>query len=263
LHLLKECKNTSQERKDESFQERAAARKAAGDQRSTRSDSSKTSAHSSITAKAVKLGLPGEGRLETLFHSSLVRVVLPDLGADDNVIPTSLISELEAAGLFVPLRTLPAPMTVDLAVQGPGLSTLVTRQAKLTMELQLLAGPMRLRNVKWLVAGNDMDEVRLGRPLLNALGIDAKVHLAAVRDTFQVMDCETIPSVVTHNVVISYDFMIFDTINGQKARFETGNSPSLTEWVIPWPCGVSLTGKCALARPFPTNSGTGWATGHV
>jgi hypothetical protein len=145
----------------------------------------------------VKLGLPGEGRLEALFHSSLTRVVLPDLGADDNVIPASLISELEAAGLLVPLRTLPSPMTVDLAVQGPGLSTLVTRQAKLTIELQLPAGPLHLRNVKWLVAENDMDEVLRGRPSLNALGIDAEARFAAVLDTFQDMDCETIPSVVT------------------------------------------------------------------
>jgi hypothetical protein len=146
--------------------------------------------------KAVKLVLPGEGRLEALFYSSITRVALPDLGADDNIIPASLISELEAAGMFVPKRTLAAPITVDLAVQGPGLSTLVTRQAKLTMELQLHAGPLRLRNVKWLVAENDMDEVLLGRPLLNALGIDAEAHLAAVRDTFQDLDCETIPSVV-------------------------------------------------------------------
>jgi hypothetical protein len=64
------------------------------------------------------------------------------------------------------------------------------------MELQLHAGPLRLRNLKWLVAENDMDEVLLGRPLLNALGIDAEAHLAAVRDIFQDLDCETIPSVV-------------------------------------------------------------------
>jgi hypothetical protein len=91
--------------------------------------------------------------------------------------------------MFGPQRTLAAPITVDLTVQGPGLSTLVTRQAKLTMELQLPAGPLRLQNVKWLVAKNDMDEVLLGRPLLNALGIDAEAHQAAVRDTFQDLDC--------------------------------------------------------------------------
>jgi hypothetical protein len=46
-----------------------------------------------------------------------------------------------------------------------------------------------------------------------------------------------IPSRVLHYVVNSYHFMIFHKINWQKARFETGNSPSLTEWVIPWPNG--------------------------
>jgi hypothetical protein len=159
LPLLKECMSTSQERKDEIFQDRAAARKAAGDQRSTRTDSYKIAAQMPTTSRAVRLALQGEGRLEALFHSSITRVSLPDLGADDNVIPASPISELEAAGMFVPQRTLAAPITVDLAVQGPGLSTLVTRQAMLTMELQLPAGPLRLRNVKWLVAENDMDKV--------------------------------------------------------------------------------------------------------
>jgi hypothetical protein len=43
--------------------------------------------------------------------------------------------------------------------------------------------------------------------------------------------------------------MIFDKINGQKAHFETGNSPSLTEWVILWPCGVSLTGTHMFGPP--------------
>jgi hypothetical protein len=43
--------------------------------------------------------------------------------------------------------------------------------------------------------------------------------------------------------------MIFGKINGQKAHFETGNSSFLTEWVILWPCGISLTGKYMFGPP--------------
>jgi hypothetical protein len=43
--------------------------------------------------------------------------------------------------------------------------------------------------------------------------------------------------------------MIFGKINGQKAHFETGNSPFLTEWVTLWPCGISLTGKYMFGPP--------------
>jgi hypothetical protein len=64
-----------------------------------------------------------------------------------------------------------------------------------------------------------------------------------------------------HYVVNSYDFMIFHKINGQKARFETGKSASLTEWVIPWPNGVSLTGDFAfgplVSNKFQNGMGVG------
>jgi hypothetical protein len=43
--------------------------------------------------------------------------------------------------------------------------------------------------------------------------------------------------------------MIFAKINEQKAHFERGKSPTLTEWVISWPCGVSLTDKYMLGPP--------------
>jgi hypothetical protein len=64
-----------------------------------------------------------------------------------------------------------------------------------------------------------------------------------------------------HYVVNSYDFMIFHKINGQKARFETGNSPSLTEWVIPWPNGVSLTGDYAFGPPVSNKFQNGMGDG--
>jgi hypothetical protein len=64
-----------------------------------------------------------------------------------------------------------------------------------------------------------------------------------------------------HYVVSSYDFMIFHKINGQKARFETGNSPFLTEWVIPWPNGVSLTGDYAFGPPVSNKFQNGMGDG--
>jgi hypothetical protein len=39
-----------------------------------------------------------------------------------------------------------------------------------------------------------MDEVLIGRPLLEALGLNACEHLSSVRDDYQDMDCSTIPS---------------------------------------------------------------------
>jgi hypothetical protein len=43
--------------------------------------------------------------------------------------------------------------------------------------------------------------------------------------------------------------MIYRKINGQKAHFETGNNPFLTEWVILRPRGVSMMGKYMFGPP--------------
>jgi hypothetical protein len=79
------------------------------------------------------------GRLAVSFQSVVEATALPDSGADDNVIPRSLIHKLEETGVFVPVRTLKSPMRVELAVQGPGLSAEVRQQAKLTVQLHLAA----------------------------------------------------------------------------------------------------------------------------
>jgi hypothetical protein len=96
--------------------------------------------------------------------------------------------------LLQPTRTLKTPVRVDLAFQGPGLTAEVHHQAQLTVELHLAAGPLRLRNCKWLIVEHDMDEVLIGRPLLQSLGLDAAEHLSEVRDEYNNMDCSQIPS---------------------------------------------------------------------
>jgi hypothetical protein len=136
-----------------------------------------------------------EGRFPISFGYGITCTALPDLGADENILPRSVLEALESKGSFLPMRTLKGPIVFELAVKGEGMATEVKQQAQLTVELQLSAGPLRLRNVQWLVVEQEMDEVLLGRPLLNELGIDAPTHLASVRDMFQDLDCSKIPSV--------------------------------------------------------------------
>jgi hypothetical protein len=178
-HYLRECQNTSQERKDELYAELAERRKNNGEQRSTRRDTGAIQnlpsniaaagrqAHQSGGAKSVRaVGPPPAGRVKVYFQSAVDCIAFPDSGADDNVIPRSLVERLEESGLFIPTRTLKTPTRVDLAFQGPGLTAEVHHQAQLTVELHLAAGPLRLRNCKLLIVEHDMDEVLIGRPLL-------------------------------------------------------------------------------------------------
>jgi hypothetical protein len=189
-HMLKDCKTTSKERKDELFEELAARRKTAGEQRVTRRDtaSSVSPTPSSSTgteplrgsarAKAVRVEQnPPSGRVMVTFESVFDTIALPDSGADNNVIPRSLVQKLEEAGMFVPVRSLKTPVRIELALQGPSRTCEVRQQAQLTVDLHLVAGPLRLRRCNWLIVEQGMDEVLIGRPLLEALGFNACEHL--------------------------------------------------------------------------------------
>ena len=208
-HMLKNCVNTTKERKEELFAELSERRRAQGIQRFTRSSTTHTPVSSPPTSGTLEsttsthmaggkslraVEAPRAGRLTVTFQSTSSAIALPDSGADDNVIPRSLVTRLEQAGIFVPMRTLADPMKIELAVQGPGLSAEVRQQAQLTVELHLAAGPLRLRNCKWLVAEHAMDEVLIGRPLLEALGLNTAEHLSSVREEYHDLDCSHIPS---------------------------------------------------------------------
>jgi hypothetical protein len=190
---LPEVLQVDQERKDQLYTERTQARKASGVQRATRADHHSSSqgddsiwtpqAKPRVGEKSLRAAaVVPEGRLDISFGTDQKYIAQPDLGTDDNRIPWSLLKDLDAAGAFVSLRTLEKPMTIELAVKGPGASVVVRQQAQLTTTIHLSEGPLRLRNVRWLVSENDMNEVLLGRPLLKTLGLDAPTHLEAVRD---------------------------------------------------------------------------------
>jgi hypothetical protein len=207
-HYLKDFQNTTAARKDELYAELSGRRKQNGEQRTTRQDAAKSASYilrkaptpanlsaSGGVAKGIRASaLPPAGRLKISFQSTFDCIALPDSGADDNVMPRSVVTELKENGLFVPLRTLKTPLSVELAIQGLGLKAEFHQQAQLNVELRLAAGPLCLRNCKWLIAEHEMDEVLLGRPLLEALGLNAQEHLSSVRDDYQNMDCSSVPS---------------------------------------------------------------------
>lgn len=117
------------------------------------------------------------------------RVALPDIGLDDNVLQAVLIRELDKADTVVPVQNLKNTLTVSIDVQGEGITMKVKRKAKLTVDLKLSVGLLKLRNVLWLIYENDMNEVLLNRPLMKALGFDSIHHLESVSDDYHSMEC--------------------------------------------------------------------------
>ncbi len=103
------------------YAELAERRRAQGEPRSTRSSTTKAVLplpaasnmfraalqNTNTAGKAVRVGSKTRaGRLAVTFQSVLDVTAIPDSGADDNVIPRSLIQKLEDKGVFVPVRTL-------------------------------------------------------------------------------------------------------------------------------------------------------------
>lgn len=76
----------------------------------------------------------------------------------------------------MPVNKLQNPFTVSMEVKGEGMTMVVKRKSKFTSELKLSVGPLKLRNILWLVSERKMDEVLLGRPLMEELGLDVVEH---------------------------------------------------------------------------------------
>jgi hypothetical protein len=129
---------------------------------------------------------------------------------------------------------------IEVSFQGPGLSAEVSQQAQLNVELSLPAGPLCLLNCKWLIVEQEMDEVLLGRPLLEDLGFDAPVHLSSVRDSFHNMDCSSFSSYKAGGNLTR--LLLRETVETPEQR----SSPNL-----------SVLGVRALtAPPLPSSAGT-------
>lgn len=62
------------------------------------------------------------------------------------------------------------------------------QKARINTTLCTRAGPMRLRNVEFLVFKKIMDEVLTSRPPLQTIGFDSDNHVATVKDRFNDLD---------------------------------------------------------------------------
>jgi hypothetical protein len=105
-----------------------------------------------------------------------------------------------------------------------------------------------LRNICWLVAERYMDEVLIGRPLLNSLGINAPKHLAAVRQTFQDMDCSAVPSALAGGKL--------SRLLKQRAEFTldppVGDSPAVQSDKCPPALSRSHSSQCSATASAET-----------
>ena len=130
------------------------------------------------------------GRLVGKLADTVQVVVCGDYGADHAGICEEHLKKLAAAQIFVPTLPLSDPIMMQLAVQGSDqtLCATATKMARVSVTLHLPEGPLRLRNVEFMVFKENMPEVLLSRPLLVSLGFDLDAHLARVRGKYHDQD---------------------------------------------------------------------------
>ena len=179
-HLLRNCPHTAPiERKkllDEYHASRAANR------------SLKTVTQADLQNEAADPPAPGDVLPGLLADQVRVRVNL-DSGAAHSALSVSQLAACDQAGMFVPLQNLKEPIRMKLAVkqtkETPDLTCAVLRKARLSLTLETPMGPLRLRNINFLVMEDPMDEILLSRPMLREIGYDPNLYVGLVREQFQ------------------------------------------------------------------------------
>jgi len=131
-----------------------------------------------------------DGRLLGRLADIVEVTVCGDYGADHAAISEHHLAQVAQENVFVPILQLPEPIVMDLAIEGcdEKLQATATKKARLSLTLQLPEGPMRMRNVEFIVFREKMPEVLMSRPLLVSMGFDLDRHLARVREQFHDQD---------------------------------------------------------------------------
>jgi len=134
------------------------------------------------------------GRLIGKLADTVTVTVCGDYGADHAAMSEQHLAKLAEANVFVPILHLAEPIVMDLAIEGSDdkLQATANKKARLSLTLELPEGPMRMRNVEFIVFQERMPEVLMSRPLLVSMGFDLDRHLATVREQFHDQDFSSI-----------------------------------------------------------------------
>lgn len=136
--------------------------------------------------------VPGSGRYSARLADKFSVIVNGDYGADHSALSETHLLACAEAGVFVQVLPLGEPIVVSLALGSRPEESEVryqaAKKARISVTMDTAVGPLRLRNVEFLVFEESMSEVLLSRPTLQAIGFDLDKHLATVRDVFHDAD---------------------------------------------------------------------------
>jgi len=176
-HLLKDCLKTSADEKKEIWRKIREEKTAKG----------------RLNVLTTKIGpKQGSGRYRGLLADTVPVVVNGDYGADHSAMCEFHIQACSEAGIFVQLLTLERPISMELALNPTKTEEVreysTNRKARISTTLETSSGPLRFRNVEYLVFKEHMPEVLLSRPVLMSIGFNLDEHLSEVRDRYHDAD---------------------------------------------------------------------------
>lgn len=155
------------------------------------------------------------GRYNAKLADKIDVIVNGDTGADCCAISESHLQQCADQGIFVQVLPLALPVIVSLALGASHGQEEVRYEAKkkarISTTLALPVGPLRLRNVEYLVFEQHMPEILLARPVLKSMGFDLDAHLSLVRDSFHDTDFSHIGTVDTGTDISTVSLQLLNT----------------------------------------------------
>lgn len=169
-HYLKDCRDCPKDMKDKLFE----------DMRATKKDGIKRAALPSSKA-------PDSSIIFSATFANKVRTtVCADIGADASLMDTALLDTIQRAGIDALVEKLTPPRTFNMAASNSdGSTNTISCDQAVTINTQLHirhGSALILRGLRWLVTSQSVGEPLLGRPVLEALGLDCHKVLAAAAD---------------------------------------------------------------------------------
>ena len=125
--------------------------------------------------------------VEAMFAKKVKKILCADGGSDVNLISPEILQDLLEKGTRVKVTEFESPKQFGLAAtnnqKGEEIFVTCNKQVVMNIELFIRHGCfLELRNIKWYVAMSEMAEPILGRPILEALGINTRFLIAAAVD---------------------------------------------------------------------------------
>ena len=183
IHPLKDCPNTSVERKKELFDEHYKNKGA-----------KKSKAVRSLYPSGAQTPSPNEGRFQISLEDVVIDTVLGDSGSDFNAISSSTFSKVKKAKPSIKVEKFKQPIELHGAFKTDKVKFTASEKAKLAFTLYLLGTnvPVRVHGVQLIIVDDTIDEILLGRPFLKAIGFDLNDHLQRVHELIHEKNIEDI-----------------------------------------------------------------------